>query len=689
MKATPVTGLFALGVLAAPACGGGAEVPAVVEVEVPVGSGIDLRNLEAQPADRVREVAPLAGGRAALRVVRPGAEGTLTLTHPEACPVTVDLGALDPGGRVEVRLVPFIDLGPPIAQAGFDSPLELEVTPGCREAVAGRITWRLESGPDLRDRTTRRNGFALSGRTVPRETLLPDPLPWGIVPISPRTRGETVLSATWEGASRGPVRREVRVAAAARAGGVPSVPPGQRLLLGGAGWRVLEAPPGGSAQVQAAGGAAALRPDAIGRWLLADGVGEELMLRVGRHDHTPLDCGRSDCHAGAAEGVAPTRMTTVFMRGLSGGLGPDYDPGCALACHTVGEPGLPDGGFSHVARSLGFGFDGTPRPTHDALPAPLRRLGGVGCTACHGPGAIPTPASRWTILRTEVCAVCHDSPPRYGHVAAWGASSMARTDAEPARREEPCAGCHTTSGFLARIGVRDGVLRVDPPAFAAPVGITCAACHAVHSEGTGTALLRYVRLPPHYAEVPHADRAGICVACHAPLGDGAPAASEAALWLGRSARAVNGGGPLRPEVAPVHAEVEGGCVGCHAAAPPGLGVERGAGHAFATDAARCAPCHEEGVPDDPTLALHARARSLLAGLGVALEGDGSPHASPPAMPEDPARGRAAFDLLLVLEDGAAGVHGPRFAAHLLDTVEADLAAASDAMGSGSAGASGR
>src|SRR5262249_22353462 len=139
-------------------------------------------------------------------------------------------------------------------------------------------------------------------------------------------------------------------------------------------------------------------------------------------------------------------MTRIFFRGVSGQLGPDYDPRCAVACHAIGEPGLDDGGFVSVAprfedaRLLPRGEPGA----WDHLPSVLPRLGGVGCTGCHGPGAIPERTGRWAILRVEVCASCHDAPPRYGHVVAWRTSAMARSDAQAETRVGRCAACHTT-----------------------------------------------------------------------------------------------------------------------------------------------------------------------------------------------------------------------------------------------------
>jgi hypothetical protein len=138
-------------------------------------------------------------------------------------------------------------------------------------------------------------------------------------------------------------------------------------------------------------------------------------------------------------------MTTVLARALAGGLGADYVPECAIACHAVGEPGLADGGFVNVARALGYLLPHHPEPDPwPGVPRALRRLAGVGCTACHGPAAIPEPESRWAILRSDVCAFCHDAPPRYRHVQAWRSSKMATPSQAALSRERSagCDGCH-------------------------------------------------------------------------------------------------------------------------------------------------------------------------------------------------------------------------------------------------------
>jgi predicted CXXCH cytochrome family protein len=253
-------------------------------------------------------------------------------------------------------------------------------------------------------------------------------------------------------------------------------------------------------------------------------------------------------------------MTSVLARGLDGGLGPGYDPGCAAVCHALGEPGLADGGWHDVARELGISTAAPGRWA--AVPRALRRLGGVGCAACHGPGAIPEASARWSILRAEVCATCHDAPPRYPLVAGWRSSRMARADAAPGARAEGCRDCHTTAGFLAAAGVRP--LGAPAPDEVGPIGIACAACHAPHG--------------PHGARLV---REGVCARCH-------PA--EAAMLVG----------PPAP-----HASVP--CTGCH----------DGVGHTFAVRPQACVRCHPSGAPAiDPEIATRAAAIPGDHGAGL-------------------------------------------------------------------------
>jgi hypothetical protein len=262
---------------------------------------------------------------------------------------------------------------------------------------------------------------------------------------------------------------------------------------------------------------------------------------------------------------------------------------------------------------------------------------------------------------------------------------MARADRDPrAGHDRGCAGCHTTWGYLAALGTGAVDRRPadrHPPDEAGPLGITCAACHAVHDAGHGgglvppaSALLRAPAPPALLAEVAPRDRSAVCLRCHTPEPESAtPSASAAALWLGRGGLDPQSGRPL-PGPA-LHAGVAGGCVGCHRA--PRVPVERGAGHAFAATSASCLPCHRQPLPVSD---LPARARRLWdAWRGAAADratGAAAPvHAGGVRLDRTTPLGRAAWDVLLVLEDPAAGAHNPRYAGALLSIAEPAISAA--------------
>lgn len=556
--------------------------------------------------------------------------------------------------------VPLLEvLAPP--PVGHDAPFSIEVTPGCREALEGSIDWEVVSAlgrpaASVGVRVERR-GFLVRGRTAAWSP--PSEPSWGIVPVSARASGALTLRMRWTHPRRAAIEREVRVLAAARTTGVPSIPIGAGALLRGGPFRITERPPGARAVIEpAASGLERFVPDAAGRWVLEDEAGRTLALRTGEHAATPLDCGRSECHARETREVMPSAMT--------GALLPRVGEPCAIACHATGEPGLPDGGFAHVA--MRAGWEPPPVPPSDpttAMPRALRRLAGVGCTACHGPGAIPEATARWAILRADVCASCHDAPPRYGHVAAWSASAMSRSDAQVATRSGACARCHTTAGFLESIGARAAT---EVPAEAGALGIACAACHAPHSEARlGTALVRRIPTPAVLGTLPAAWRdatSSVCLPCHSPPDDGSPGSSSAAILLGRGGRGLDLGTEIvgGPTLAP-HAELP--CTTCHAGAPtPGAPLERGAGHAFAIDRARCAPCHDAAMID----AAFAGAPAFRAELQRELDYFGfgaDDHASGPAREPSFREGWAARDIRLVLGDRGAWAHAPGYARAIL------------------------
>jgi hypothetical protein len=569
-----------------------------------------------------------------------------------------------PGGAL-------VALDAPAAPVGFGASFTVVAKPRCAAAQGGTIRWRRFGGSTDVEPT----GFIGRASTPTLAETLGGPAPWGVIPLSPRTRGEVVLEAIWSDDTGAEERHEVHVAAAPRARGLASTPVGTRVYLGpfDSTWHLDARPAKSAAVVEPTAGAPSLVPDVAGDYRLVDGAGRALTLRAARYDETPLDCARAGCHPSEAKAAEASRMTSVLARGLAPVVDPNHGaaalatfgaayPGCALACHATGEPGVADGGFSHVQAELGGGALGA-RPW-DEVPRALRRLGGVGCLACHGPGALPETSARWAILRTDVCATCHDAPPRYGHVVAWRGNAMSRSDRDARTTEGACARCHTTWGFLARAERR-------APVEVGAVGITCAACHAPHAPGTRAGAAALLRAPPTPALLAapalgdSARASAVCLPCHTPeAGEASPSASAAALWLGRGGLDPETGAPLdgpRP-----HGAVARGCVGCHRAGPSEL--QRGAAHAFVARREDCASCHAAGVPADDVraraLAAWQRARARLG-----AEAAGPRHASGQRLDLATPLGRAAWNVSLVLEDPAAAAHNAPYARLLLSAAE--------------------
>ena len=583
-----------------------------------------------------------------------------------------------------------VDLGADQPEVGFGERFQVEA----RSDRDGAITWTQVSGPKLLEATTSDRGFRFSAKMPDLATMLSDGVPWGIVPVSPRTRAEAVLEADWRPTRGGaPVRRSIRVAAAARSRGLPNVPIGQRIYLGGAGWRVTAGPASAVATVRDVGGVSTFTPDQEGVFTLSDAAERILRVQAGRYDETPLDCGRGGCHGDISAAIERSPMTLALARLLER---PDLAPdgvACALACHATGEPGIHDGGFVDVATELGSSATLEGVAELSSLPRDLRRLGGVGCLACHGPSALPEASARWSVLRSDLCAYCHDAPARYGHVAGWRASQMAHADRDPeARSRAECVACHTTWGFLERVSAPTPERRAArrPPDGTGTIGIACAACHDAHAGETTTrqrGLLRAIPLSEMFDQVPEPARStsGACLACHAPDSlvsgrTGSPPADDRGLVLASAAAIWAGRGGVDPETgksldgpAP-HLGVAGGCVGCHADGPAGL--EAGAGHAFKALRSRCDVCHRDRVPEPSSPTLQAEARELWEKLierGVVEGGTKSDAPRPlhatakPGTDRRAPLARAAFDLLLVLEDPAAYAHNLPYAERLVET----------------------
>ena len=629
----------------------GAATVAWLRVRLPAdwsGGPLHLRSKNGKPLPVRTERLPDGERRLTVRPMT--AELPAVLHGRGLCPTEVTLRP----GKVQ-RLAPRPWLRPPapLDRVGFGGSFEVRLAPGCREAFRGRVDWEVVRGPDV-GLDVRAGGLRAAGRLPSAEKtgLLREAPGWGIVPVTPRTRGETVLRATW----RGPGEHdgwslELTVAAVDRASGLPSLAPGQRVLLAGTGWQLVERPPRATARIEPEPGTPWLRfePDRKGTWRLRDEAGRPLEVRVGRYDETRLDCGRSACHQRATEAAASSPMIASWQRFVARRPdGADW-PRCGLGCHAAGEPGHDDGSLHALSLRHGWRLEGG-EAAWERLPPLLRRVAGVGCQGCHGPGAIPSPHVRWTVLRSELCGTCHDAPPRYGHLVAWRTTAMARTARRAGVGQPACRGCHTTDGFLERLAVPE----VHRPPADEPLGLGCVACHGPHDPTSKGRLLRQPPLPEPLASRIPSDHATerLCAGCHGGLaGRGVP--ELRAL----PAQSLRFRGPGEP-----HGALEDGCLGCHRDGPGE--VHRGRSHGFAVDEGACAGggCHDAGqVPELFAAGRRWRGRlrdllqARLGGERAAASRDAAAlHALPAATTE-----RLPPDLMELVADPAAWVHAPR------------------------------
>ena len=87
----------------------------------------------------------------------------------------------------------------PQAPVGFDATFSVTAKLDCPGLGGGRVVWSQIEGPTLRDFAPAPDGFDLTARMPPLASAIGSPPPWGVVPVSPRTRCEVALRATWSG----------------------------------------------------------------------------------------------------------------------------------------------------------------------------------------------------------------------------------------------------------------------------------------------------------------------------------------------------------------------------------------------------------------------------------------------------------------------------------------------------------
>lgn len=640
------------------ACGPGPDASYWLEVRAtPVDGVAPSSTPEVTPRSMIHELVEHAPGRWSFRLAPISEAAMVTLEDYCPTPIPTNTRTLELATRVQIQ--------GERAQVGYGRRFDLRLELPC-DAEA-EVRWEDLEGLELE---VLAEGRRVRGRMPPFSAVRDEAdIGEGLVPVSPRTRGTRRIRVTVE--SNGEtMRRELEVHAAARVGGVPTVGLGTRVYLRGDHWQIHQLPHEGSladrheeaaALFREGPGLYSLELNRKGRWRLRDDTGNEVAISAGRHAEIPLDCGRAECHAAESEHAHETPMATAFSRHLGEERG---TPACTRACHTAGEPGVDDGGFVEEARRMGWLLPASGAVPWERMPPNLRRLAGVGCTSCHGPAAIPEPAARARVYRADVCAQCHDAPPRYTNVVEWRRGRMARSDAHEGVWEGECARCHTTAGFLAHLRARPlGEERRTPPGESA-VGIACAVCHDPHGGSEAPRLMRQPALPELLGEMEVSTRDRVCLGCHMGAAQEAtPSAVEAHLVFGRGAfSSIDPGdvgemrgryeGPPRlgPRLSLAASHAAVGCVGCHGGERD-LEAHR-VDHDFA--ARECVSCHEDR-PDIAT--IPPELAEAMAAIEARL-GELPSHAQ---VSDRPGRGlsrrdQARFNAVLFRDRAAAWAH---------------------------------
>jgi hypothetical protein len=369
-------------------------------------------------------------------------------------------------------------------------------------------------------------GASLEIVTRPPPTAVTDRVAsGGVVALSAHQAGRVVFSLEATSAGAGDrLQRTVEVIPAFPSAAWPRAAPGVDLYLGAGPWEIRQ----GRMQIsptrfphlsRARWPATAQALDAEWNTLRHGPSGEtELKVRSGPWiGHR--DCGRFDCHPKEHQGWLSTAHASAFERGIDGRLSPalgergPFREHC-LPCHTLGlQPGADNDGFDDRARAAGWTFPKVlARGNWLHVPGAVKDRANVQCESCHGPGWY------YTGYGDDICAQCHDHPPRYLKVAQLRRNKMVRSHrslqaAELGDRSRVCRDCHVGQDYLRSIrGHRSAskpVLEVEVP----PRGVTCPVCHDPHSAGCDKQL-RFcgeVEIPGRTFD---AGKGALCISCH-------------------------------------------------------------------------------------------------------------------------------------------------------------------------------
>jgi hypothetical protein len=424
------------------------------------------------------------------------------------------------------------------------------------------------------------------------------------------------------------------------------------------------------------------------------------------------------CHNGGLAAVmvpswSTTEHASMFTNGINGVDGSEYGSGC-ISCHTVGYDAnskVNDGGFSYEATQLGWTFPTTLQPGNfAAMPATLQNLSNIQCENCHGPGsehanyggaldAIAMPTN------SGACSQCHDDPPHHIKSAAWANSMHAVTTTDPAGNAS-CIGCHTGTGFIARMS---GTTTTDTSYHP----IDCYTCHEPHGQTTPTTATHLIRNMKSATladgtQVTTAGEGILCMQCHQSRLNSANIPSTAGSTYfgpheGPQADMLMGtNGFTYGQQIPTSAHqyvVTNTCIGCHmqTVASTDPAFLNAGDHTFSTTynpgngqpaedlVAACQTCHGPEITTfnfplfdyvgngGPIQGVQTEVQELLDELSTLLPPDNSVKTSlsidstwsTPQL-------EAAYNWLFVTNDGSKGIHNTAYAVGLIKASIANL-----------------
>lgn len=433
----------------------------------------------------------------------------------------------------------------------------------------------------------------------------------------------------------------------------------------------------------------------------------------------------SGCHDGsyAALNKVATWSTTahasIFTNEITGANGNTTYPQTCWQCHTVGyDPNDPvqNGGFDKIMAELGWTEPTTLNAAAwSSMPAALQNVANVQCENCHGAGSLHavsggTPIEITVPTGTGACSQCHDDPPHHIKTATWEQSAHAVTTTDPAGNAS-CVGCHTNNGFIGRMS---GATTLDTTYGA----IECETCHEPHGQTIPSTAVHLIRnegpvVLADGTKVSDAGAGSLCMECHqareaaATYVDSTPGSSHWGPHEGPQADMLEGvNGYTYGQTIPTSAHqwvVQDTCVGCHmqtvASTDPAYMLA--GDHTFKMSAtpagasspedivAICQTCHGPDITQfnfplfdyantGTIQGVQTEVQDLLNQLSTLLPPAGQPKTSlsidstwtKPQL-------EAAWNWLLVTNDGSLGIHNTAYTVGLLKASIANLSAASN------------